>query len=354
MFKFDKSKFRVEFCSLLSLSKATIDPKVTFMDSNGVKQKVSIPVSVARIVRARLHNVSKFASGYPCCFGFVDDKIVAMDVAVGAAYKMFKLTDEWISCIEAKAACLQAIEGDWMWDGQYVYRYVGDVNRLGDTNFGAQEVRCYNLFKLGEEAADIIETRSCLAYRNAQTDEWIITAPVTRKSGGFLQITGDTDKFDKQKDSFIDADTEFARMNTMIFPNLRFVNYAAKVLTNRFGYDSIEPLGLPILMIEHQTFNVGGIPTEMQAASPAPFNFMDGLAWMIGMHRQVSNLEDLMAVKSTLKMLLTKGNTNQRLMGEQTDGSESSTKEQIAAVRAAASSAPLIKFDSKRVESFDE
>lgn len=350
MFKFDMSQFRTEFCTLLNLSKATIDPRVTFLDSNGVKQRLPIPVSVARIVRARLHGVSKFANGYPCAFAFVNDRIVAMDVAIGPAYKMFKDTDCWLTCIDSQSSILHSVEGDWLYDGQYIYRPVGEVVRLGDTNFGAQDVRCYNLFKLGEEKVDIVEQRACLAYYNQQTGQWLTSAPVTRKSGGFLQITGDTDKFDRN-DQFIDADSEFARINTQIFPNLRFVNYAAKVLSAQFGYDTIEPLGLPLLVIEHQTFNIGGIPTEMQAASPAPFKFMDALAWLIGLHRQVSNLNDLIAIKSTMKMLLTKGNTNQRMMGEQKQ--EHNTRELIQNVRAAAKSAPLVEFESGSVEDID-
>lgn len=350
MFKFDSTKFKLEFCMLLSLSKATIDPKVTFIDSHGIKQKKAIPVSIARLIRARLHGASKFAKGYPCAFGLMDSRIVAMDVALGGQYKMWKATEEWISIIEERASVLKKVEGDWLWDGQYAYRYVGDVVPMGDTDFGHQEVRCFNLYRLGEEKADMIENLSCLCYKNPETDQWVRSAPVTRKSGGFVQITGDVDVFNKT-DQFMDDD-ELARIDVLVFPNLRFVNYASRTLTARFGYTAVEPLGLPLLMIEHQTFNVGGIPTEMQAASPAPMSFTNALSWMIGLNLKVRNLDDLIAIKATTKMLLTKGNTLQRIMGKKEDEESVATKELIASIRSAAESRPLVKYEPKSVEEF--
>lgn len=352
MFKFNLGEFRIRYVMLHGLSKATIDPKVTYLDEAGVKHRLPIPVSIARIVRARLQGVTKFTKGYPACFGMMGDRIVAMDVAVGPHYKMFKEFDEWISCIESRAEHLKALEGDWLYDGQYAYRTVGEVQPLGETGFGSQDVRCINLYRLGEEKGDLVENLSLLAYKHPETEQWVKSAPVTRKSGSFLQITGDNERFNKD-DQFIDSD-ELARLDKLIFPNLRFVTYAAKVITAQFGYEAVEPLGLPILMIEHQTFNVGGIPTEMQAASPAPMSFTNALAWMIGLNLQVLNLNDLIAVKSTTKMLLTKGNSYHTIMGGKDENEEeTATKELIAAVRAAASAKEMVKYESLSVEDID-
>lgn len=345
MFTFKKDSLQIEYIDLLALSKATIDPRIHFRDESGQEHKMPIPVSVARIVRGRLKSVSRFPKGYPAALAFVDGRIVAMDVAVGKTYKMFKEMGEWISCLHARSEGLNAIEGDWLWDGQYAYRFDGDVKRMGGSNFGNIATRVFNLYRLGEEKGDLIENLVALCYRNPITGDWTKTTPMTQHSGSFLQITGDVDKFNRF-DHFVEAGEEFAKIDSNVFPNLRFVTYAAKVLSRQFGYEIVEPLGLPILMIEHQTFNIGGLPTEMQAASPAPMAFSAALAWMIGLNRQVENLDDLMAIKASTKMLLTKGNTHHRVptVGENAPEAES-TKALIDNLRKLSAATPLVTYE---------
>lgn len=347
MFTFNKDSLHIEYVTLLALSKATIDPNVSFRDSEGATHKMQIPVSVARIVRSRLKSVSRFPNGYPAALAFVEGRIVAMDVAVDKAYKMYKELGEWISCIETRKEHLNAIEGEWLWDGQYAYRFVGDVKPMGQTNFGNIDTKVFNLYRLGEEKGDLIENLVALCFRDPETKEWVKTVPLTRHSGAFLQITGDVDKFNKM-DHFVDEDETFLQIDSNVFPNLRFVTYAAKALSRQFGYESVEPLGLPILMMEHQTFNIGGLPTEMQAASAAPMSFSCALAWMIGMNREVESLDDLIAVKASTKMLLTKGNTTKREAATKPDQKQpASTKDLIKQLRELSAQTELVKYESE-------
>lgn len=350
MFKFHKDSLQIEYVMLIALSKATIDPRIQFLDEHGQLQKMAIPVSVARIVRARLKGVGRFPNGYPSALAFVEGRIVAMDVAIGKSYKMFKDMGEWISCLESRSCALDAIEGDWWWDGQYAYRFVDDVVAMPGTNFGHIKTRVFNLFRLGEERGDLVEDLVALCYKNPQTNEWIKSTPMTRHSGAFLQITGDVEKFNR-RDHFIDIDEEFKRIDSNVFANLRFVTYAAKVLARQFGYEAIEPLGLPILMMEHQTFNVGGLPTEMQTASPAPMAFSSALAWMIGLNRRIATLDDMIAIKSSTKMLLTKGNTQIRQAAKASDKEDPmSTKDLVAKLRAASAQAEMVAYDPSEID----
>lgn len=352
MFKFNKDSLRIEYITLLALSKATIDPRIQFKDAGGVIHKMSIPVSVARIVRARLKGVGRFPNGYPAALAFVEGRIVAMDVAVGKSYKMFKDFDEWITCLETRSSVLDGLEGDWLWDGQYAYREVGEIKQMGDSNFGSIDTRVFNLYRLGEARGDMVEDLVALCFKNPETGEWTKTTPMTRHSGAFLQITGDVDKFNKH-DHFIEED-EFKKIDSNVFANLRFVTYAARVLARQFGYTAVEPLGLPILMMEHQTFNVGGLPTEMQAASPAPMAFSSALAWMIGLNRKVGNLEDLIAIKSSTKMLLTKGNTRKSEPVKQKENEAPapvvSTRDLIAQLRVASAQMQLVTYEPTELD----
>lgn len=258
---------------------------------------------------------------------------------------MFEEFGEWISVLERREVMVNQLMGnDWLWDGQYAYKFVGEVIPLGESGFGSIATRAFNMFKLGEDKTDPIEPLAALCYKHPTTGEWVKTSPITRHSGGFIQVTGDVGAFNAG-DQFVDSDKEFAKIDNSLFVNLRFVNYGARVLSQRFGYEAIEPLGLPLLMIEHRTFNVGGLALPVQMSSPAPLKFTRAMAWMIGLFLQVKDLDDMIAVKQTFKMLLTKGNTNQRMMGDDAK-TEVPTKTVIATLRAKMESAALIDFDA--------
>lgn len=344
-FSFDRNSFRIENVGLKALSKATIDPRITFVNEKGETVRMSIPTSIARLVRNQLHGVTKFSTPYPAALAFVDGRIVSMAVALGKDLKMFEEFGEWISVLERREVMVNQLMGnDWLWDGQYAYKFVGEVIPLGESGFGSIATRAFNMFKLGEDKTDPIEPLAALCYKHPTTGEWVKTSPITRHSGGFIQITGDVGAFNAG-DQFVDSEKEFAKIDTSLFVNLRFVNYGARVLSQRFGYEAIEPLGLPLLMIEHRTFNVGGLALPVQMSSPAPLKFTRAMAWMIGLFLQVKDLDDMIAVKQTFKMLLTKGNTNQRMMGEDAK-TEVPTKTVIATLRAKMESAALIDFDA--------
>lgn len=346
MFQFDNTKFRVESCTIRSLSKATIDPSITYTDSKKNVVKKKVPVSIARIVRNQLHGVTKFIEEYPCMIAFVDDRIVSLSVPIGADYKMWKDTGDWISVLESREEIISKLGTDWHWDGQYAYQFTNEVEQLGDTNFGVAKVKAFNLFKLGESQADIVEHLAAFCFKNPTTGQWVKTTPMTRISGGFIQLSGDVEQFNKT-DDFVEKDAaqELKKLDRSKFVNLRFVNYASQVLSNQFGYEAIEPLGIPLLMIEHRTFNLGGLATPVQMSSAAPLTYTQALAWMIGLYSKVKTLDDLIAVKSTLKMLLSKGNTN-TWATQDSAGNGVNTKDVIATLRKKLESAPLISFDN--------
>ena len=128
-----------------------------------------------------------------------------------------------------------------------------------------------------------------------------------------------------------------------MFVNVRFVNYASRALSARFGFESIEPLGLPLLMIEHRTFNVGGLDLSVQMSSPAPIRFTHAVAWLIRLFTKVESLEDMIAIKQAFKMLLTKGNTNEQMMGVEKKAVD--TKGVIQLLRDKMESAAIVNFD---------
>lgn len=347
MFKFQPNKFEVMYVGLKALSKATINPKIT-LEINGESVKMDIPTSIARIARNKLHNVTKFSKAYPVAVALMDERIVAIEVANSKQYKMYNETGAWLSILDTRDELIHSIASEeHVWDGQYLYKHVGEIKPLGDGKFGFQEVRALNMYHLSEErGGDAIEPLAVYCYKNPVTGEWIKTAPVTRVSGEHLQISGDVDVF-SNNDQFVDqreTTDPITKLDSWWFVNLRFVNYAARALSNQFGYDVLEPLGLPLLMIEHRTFNLGGLSTSIQASSPAPIGFKNTLAWLIGMHLKVKTLDDFICMKQTLKMLTSKGTTANNAVGQE-GGPTIDTKHLISQLRKDNESAPLIQFD---------
>lgn len=345
MFSFQKNDFRIEACTIRSISKATIDPRIEYTNSKGEVVRQGLPVSVARSVRQKLHGVTRFHNEYPCNLAFVGDQIVSMAIPTGANYQMWKDTGDWICQMEEKAGIVDTIEANWMWDGQYAYKHVGDVVQVGETNFGYIATRAYNLYKLGDiKNSAVVEELTAFCYRDPIDGKWTKTGPVIRSAGGggFLQISGAADQADRE-DTFMENVDNLDKIDAARFANVRFVNYAARALANRFGYEAIEPLGLPLLMIEHRTFNIGGLSLPVQASSAAPISYSQALIWLIGMHRRVVDLADMMTIKSTIKMLLTKGNTPNHVAGLK-KGTEVASTDVIDRLRNKYSSMPLMEF----------
>ena len=345
MFKFEAKKFQVLYVGLKTLSKATINPKISFI-YNDELVKMDIPTSIARIGRNKLHNVTKFAKSYPVAIAMVDGRIVALDVANSKQYKMNTDVGAWISVLDSREELIQSVASEeHLWDGQYLYKYSGEVKPVGDGRFGYQEVRALNLYHLSEDRGGQIEQLAVYCYKNPTTGEWIKSAPITRVSGEHLQISGDLDQF-SSNDQFINQydDDLFTKLDAWWFVNMRFTNYAARSLSNQFGYEAIEPLGLPLLMIEHRTFNLGGLSTSIQASSPAPIGFRNAMAWLLGLHTKIETLDDFITLKQTMKMLTSKGTTANASAGS-SGGQAVDTKQLISALRHDNESAPIIVFE---------
>lgn len=343
MFAFKPQTIGFGYFKLKALSQSTIDPRVTFVDEAGTERKVPLPSSIARRLSQKVNKVSRFTVDFPCCVATLDGRVVSVDVPTAVEFANWKETKEWTSPIEKNIQVVKKLEGEeWMFDGQYAYRFDGPIVEVHGSNFGHQPVRAYNLYKMDIPMTLDEISLSCLAYRKADMT-WQLTCPVTRASGGFLQLTGDVDTFNAG-DQFLDNSvaSSLALMDNTHIVNIKFVNYAAKRISECFGYPACEPLGLPLLMIEHQTMSIVSLPQSVQQTSPAPFKFTQGVAWLIGLFGRVQTIEQLMTMKATTKMLLTKGNTQ---VETGMDDGEVPLKEKIANMRVAASTAPLIKFN---------
>lgn len=345
MFVFKGQDIQFGYHLLKGVSKSTLDPRLTFI-KDGEEVKLPLPSSIGRRLNIKLHQVSKFSVAFPCCVATLDGRIVAVDVPSAGEFAHWNKTNEWTSPIEKNLKVVQHLdEKEWLFDGQFAYRNDGPLQIVDGTSFAYQPVKAYDLYKMDiEQTLDEI-SRACLAYKKNAT-EYQLTCPVTRASGGFLQLRGDVDVF-SNTDQFVDNSVaqELMLMDRNVIVNLKFVNYAAKRVTDCFGFESAEPLGLPILMIEHRTMSLVNLPQSVQQSSPAPFKFTQGVAWIIGLFGRIETIEQLIIVKAIMKMLLTKGNTQVEHNTHEDDGDiELTLKQKVEKLRASFEGAEFIKF----------
>lgn len=209
---------------------------------------------------------------------------------------------------------------DWYVDGSYVYHVSAEAiakakSLSSDKKFREVNVEAIKLSMLADKAD--IEQRVCLAFYPTH-GKMALTPPIwkTLSNIGQRQLTakGDTRSEDEiESDSsvtYIHGEgerTQFDRVDDMLCVNLGFALKAGRVLSETFGYDSIEPLGLDDMMIQLKTVNLPCIANEVKQTFDTGLRFTIALAWLIGLTRRAETLDSYIALRTLLKHLTTKG-----------------------------------------------
>jgi len=328
-----------EYLHMTQLSQATVDCTVTLV-RDGVETKFSIPPGVSYRLRKSIGNVSKFSVAHPICVAFVGDRIVSADCPIRAALPDAR-KGKWKSIIDINLTLFKAPANAYF-DGQYIYTIDAEPE-VFDRNFGVLKLTaCYDMFHCGDPVWTS-SPRACFAYQAAK-GKWVVTAPCTNSAGSFLQLIAD-DVSNNTAAVYDSVDM----IDKIRFVNLRFVNYAAGRLANAFDFETIEPLGLPLLMIEHGTFNLGELTPTVQMTCPAPLTFSQTLAWLTGLCNRATTLGQFITVKDCIKMLMSKGCTRTASVvgaGEELDdgATDVSKNEIVYAARKHYNSLPMMNF----------
>jgi len=333
-----KNSLTYEYTFVAQISQATIDCSITLI-RDGKEVKYSIPSGVSYRLRKAVNNITRFATPHPICVAWVGDRIVCAECPPAASLPDAK-KQLWKSMIEINLSVFHP-PADPYFDGQYIYTIKSNPE-VFDRNYGALKLDyCWDLFHCNDPVWSTAD-RACFAYY--ANDEWVVTAPVTAATGSFLQLVSD-DVSTKTAAVF----NTISSIDEIRFVNLRFVNYAASSLANAFDFEVIEPLGLPLLMIEHGTFNLGELTTTIQMTCPAPLTFSQALAWLIGLHTRVTTLDQFITLKEVIKMLMSKGCTRKvSVFGEddedEEDGVSTSKNDVIHSARKHFSAMPMLEF----------
>lgn len=211
---------------------------------------------------------------------------------------------------------------DWYIDGTYVYHcsaaQLATAEVLSaDRKFRQVKVEAIKLSMLGDIPQT--EERVCLAFY-PEKGAMYLTPPIwkTLTNIGNRQLSAKAstrnadidDMADDNSVRYVDNEideTQFDQINDKLCVNLGFVLKAGRELSEVFGYDSIEPLGLPDMMIQLRTVNLPTVANEVKQTFDTGLKFTIAIAWLIGLTKRAETLDSFITLRSLLKYLTTKG-----------------------------------------------
>jgi hypothetical protein len=324
--EFDTNQLRVELVELKSVSTA-LGGSISVVDSDRstkareVYRRIAVPQAVARAFRER-HKNSKYINPVWTAVIYYNNLVVALERhPLGAAGSITEV-DENGKTHMWQPECMKNIDriiaplidpkpNDWFFDGRYVYTFTsgsadaavrGGEFLSSDKKFRAVEVEAIALHQLHNADKLVVEPRTCVAYV-ANNGEYALTPPIWKdvRTVG-TKKTREDNEADDETDSFT-----FDKINEVLKVNLNFALSAAKTLSEHWGFEAIEPLNLPELMVRLRTVNLPGVSTSVKATYDCGMPFTTAMAWLMGYQRRAKSMDELLAVRALFKYLTSTG-----------------------------------------------
>ena len=342
MIKFDINQLNVEIVYLKSATTA-LGGSISVIDQEKstpkkeVLKRIATPLAVVRSFIQRHKKVTKYLKPTLAAIIKYDGMVVALERhPLGA---LGELEEEglfgkktWepatIANIEQHIKPIVANQmRDWYFDGRYVYSFSskdmdsvmresafltsdGKYRKVVATSIDLQEI--YNRDKLTPAE------RSCLAFVTKDM-QYAVSPPIwkdlsdvgttqLRKAG--VEIEEDEADDDENgpvvKTSFA-KQFSFDEIDNNLSVNLNFALKAGQEVGGLFGYDAVQPLQLPRLMVELRTVNLPNIPKQVKATYDIGIRFTHALAWLLGLSKKTETLDSMLVLRSLMKYLTQRG-----------------------------------------------
>lgn len=335
MIRFDASKLETKLMYVKMISGAlggtltVLDPKRSKKAKKEVFTKIKIAHSLTRHWHKKYRGAMKYIKPVLTAVTYYGDHIVCLErhpLGNLGKEKTEGLFGEvaWTPDTEmniSKVIKPLAMTGDWFIDGTYMYNVTDADMRTakklsGDGKFREVRVQAIKLSMIADSPN--VESRVCLAFYPTN-GEMCLTPPIwkTLHNVGQRQLTakGHTSRDEEvEEDETVtyvgtdEADSEqFDDIDNHLCVNLGFALKAGRELSQVFGYDAIEPLGLDDMMIQLRTVNLPTIANEVKQTFDTGLKFTIAIAWLIGMVRKTQTLDSYITLRSLLKYLTTKG-----------------------------------------------
>lgn len=337
MLPFDPSKLTVTYHRMKRVTSA-LGGSITLEnpeDPAGKGIRMAVPFAVARKF-IKLTKITQYPKAVQVAIMKYGDMVINLERDVLSNLKGDYEYPEgrWISNLEkfVTEALPEHLEGMvWFFDGRYMYAFMG--NELHKLRYGGEGVQLLSrdgsfrsgrvtTIDLGEidafRAINVIrEDRGVLAFVDGD-EGFAVTPPIWKNveaigSSALVETDSRVDHEDyKDKSEGVTVgDERRAQLMDMLDShyalNLNFTLAAAKSLSNHFGFDAVDPLQLPEVMLSLQTVNIPSLPKEIKATFSIGLTPSHGIAWLIGLFDQAEDMDSYLAVRSALKYLTTKG-----------------------------------------------
>lgn len=315
LYKFDASKVSFKHVRVKTINSAggsisIVDESVTDKEKT---KRYECPNTITRAFKS-IHGITQFQIPHECCIMEYNGTIMAIEKAAinERTYTGFDGTEKnWIPEMESvfKKVAAMTSEGQWYIDGTYLYQFKDGIdnaiangtNLTSDGRFRSVECNAILLSYIGFHDDVYTEGRNCLAYVS-ESGEYSITPPIW-KTYNFVGGLGANDEGMTLSD--------FNKAEESLLVNLQFAIIAGINVTRIYGYKRIEPLQLPRLMVQLRTVNLQLLPQEVKETFDIGMSFLQALAWLMGLLKQVPTFDDMMYMKRLIKYLTSTG-TNKR------------------------------------------
>lgn len=336
MIEFDINKLRVETYKVKALTTAlggsisVLDEEESTSDKE-IYHRIKVPMSVVRAFQVR-HKMMKYIRPCLIAVAFYEDRAIALerhpagcmgerwerqiDKTTGLRDKVEIVTSQWIPTLEynINKVIRPLVEANtkWFFDGRYIFSFdkgtPAEAVKKGkflskDGKFRCLDVNAVGLHKLEDKVKLDIAARTCLAYV-AKNGQYAVSPPIWKNASavGRAKIKGV-----QEVRSEGERDFSFDKVDGQCAVNISFALKAAKELSNEFGFEAIEPLNLPGLMVRLNTVNLPKVPSEVKDTFDSGMQFTHALAWLLGFARRCHNLDTYASIRSLLKYLTSNG-----------------------------------------------
>jgi hypothetical protein len=339
MFQFDPSLLTVQYHQMKSVTTA-LGGSVTIVDeANSTPEheeyvRLPIPFAVARKF-IKETEFTKYLKPVTICVLRYDGNVINLERDIATNIRdMTSTTEAWVARISTYVdTWLPRVLGDkkWLFDGRYAYSISDElmyqfknggplVTTIStDKKFSFAEVSCIDLYFSNEvimtSCGIIAEPREVMAFCS---DGCLAITPPIWKNVTAIGSSGAMDTNKHEHEDYIDTTTGISvgedRVPVLIDNldqhcslNLNFTLNSAKSISTMFGYDSVEPLQLPEIMLALSTVNIPKLPKHVKATFSIGLLPSHGLCWLMGLLNKSTDLAQYTAVRASIKYLTTKG-----------------------------------------------
>lgn len=295
--------------------------------------RIPIPFAVARKF-LKATKITEYMNPVTVAILRYGDSIINLERDLLTNIKDAEDSYKWVSHLEIfQDGPLQKRLGDalWFFDGRYIFHFPnGMLQQLKDggpnvqyisqdLRFRSGVVNSIDLYDVDEyRSVNVMtEDRSVMAFV-ADNGDFAVTPPIWKNveaigSSASVEIDSRTDHedyLDRTTGITISADRVsnlIDNLDDKFALNLNFTMYASKAISNEFGFDAIEPLQLPEIMLSLNTVNIPSLPKSIKSTFSIGLSPSHGLAWMMGLLNRAEDMDGYLAVRAAIKYLTSKG-----------------------------------------------